>query len=284
MSLIRVLLTSQVTLTHVFQVDEVLTDASGSVTATVKRLDGTSIAGSPFTAAHPSLGTYTFALPGQANLDTLTVDWSGSVAGATVVVRDYAEIVGGFGFGLAELRTRYNLNAATYRTDKLAAVRLETEQECERICGQAFVPRFARVELISNGGFTELVLPRINVRALRAISADGTAWTADQIAAVLWSDSGVLPAPDTVWARGRYMVEFEYGLDQPPEYIHTAEMLRAKTLLSQPTSGVPARAAQFTLADGGVYRLSLPTRESTGIPEVDGAYAKETVALRGWAA
>jgi hypothetical protein len=60
-------------------------------------------------------------------------------------------------------------------------------------------------------------------------------------------------------------------------------MLRCKTLLSQPKSGIPARAASFSLADGGVYRLSLPSRESTGIPEVDGAYAKDTVDLDlGW--
>jgi hypothetical protein len=279
MSLIRVLLTSQVTLSHEFRVDEQLTDASGSVTATVKRLDGTSIVGSPFTAAHASLGVYTFALPGQAQLDSLTIDWSGSIAGATIVVRDYAEVVGGFLFGLAELRTRHALSS-TYTTAALADARTEVEQECERICGQSFTPRFARVAL-GGSGLDTVVLPRMNVRAVRAVTVDGVS----QLAPVEWAESGVLTMSGGVWPIGRrnIIVEFEYGWDGPPEYIRTAAMLRCKTLLSQPKSGIPARAASFSLADGGVYRLSLPSRESTGIPEVDGAYAKDTVDLDlGW--
>ncbi len=279
MSLIRVRRTTRQTLTQELRVDGVLTDASGTLTCTTRRLDGTLV--DTAAAGHPSIGTYTYAPPEQALLDTLTVDWTGTLAGSPIAsLRDYVEVVGGFMFGTSELRTRHSLSSA-YSEAALAETRTEVEQECERICGQSFTPRFARVAL-GGSGVDTVVLPRMNVRAVRAATVDGVS----QLAAVEWAESGVLTMPGGVWPAGRrnVIVEFEYGWDLPPEYIRTAGMLRAKTLLSQPKSGVPARAASFTVADGGVYRLSLPTRESTGIPEVDGAYAKETVALDlgGW--
>ena len=283
MSLIRVLRTAQQTLTHQFRVDEQLTDAAGAVTVVVARLDGTQIGGSPFTADHPGEGTYSFALPGQPELDTLTVDWSGTVAGAAVTVRDLVEVVGGFFFGLDEVRARHSLSAA-YTSAKLAETRVEVEQECERICGQEFVPRFFRVALDGNDRSC-LLLPRAGIRALRAVSVGGTVYGPEQLAGVWWSESGVLELPCGWWPRGRrnVVVEIEAGMDYPPEPIRTAGMLRLKSLVDQPKSGVPSRAASFTVADGGTYRLSLPTRERVGIPDVDGPYEKFTVDPGGFA-
>jgi hypothetical protein len=37
----------------------------------------------------------------------------------------------------------------------------------------------------------------------------------------------------------------------------------------------------FTIADGGTYRLSLPDEYKTGIPDVDGPYARYSRRARG---
>lgn len=280
MSLVRLLKTAQVTLTHEFRVDETLTDAAGAVTATVKRLDGTAISGSPFTAAHPGLGTYTFALPGQASLDELTVDWSGSVAGATVVVRDYVEVVGGFLFGLAEARAAHPgfISTSTYQPSLLAAARIEVEQECEAICRQAFVPRFARLTLSGNDT-PRLGTPLSMLRTVRAVSVGGVAWSAPDTAAVGVSDHGVLTRPGgAIWPSGasNVVVELEHGWDFPPEEIRQAAILRLRSRIAATTSGVPDRAVSFSVQAGGVYRLSTPSRQRTGIPGVDGPYERYT--------
>src|SRR6266542_4321437 len=103
MSLVRVLRTTQVVLSHTFYVDETATSATGSVTYSIKRLDGTVVTSG--TAAGPiTTGVYTVTVPAQATLDVLTVDWTGVVAFATVTARDIVEFVGGFIFGLAEVR------------------------------------------------------------------------------------------------------------------------------------------------------------------------------------
>jgi hypothetical protein len=282
MSLVRILRTAQVTLSHTFFVDETATDASGPVTYAFKRLDGTSVASG--TAAHPgSPGVYTAVLPGQAELDTITLDWTGTIGGAAVTVRDFVEIVGGFLFGLAEARAmRPPLSATTYPAATLAARRIEVEQECEAICRKAFVPRFARY-LLDGSGTDELVLPDMQVRAVRsakvAVRAGGTfiALSVDQVAAVAPDASGVLVRDDgDVWPRGRknVLVEYEHGLDYPPEEVRTAAMLRLRSRLGMGNTGVPDRAISFTVAEGGVYRLSTPGKDRTGVPDVDAAYLR----------
>ena len=63
MSLIRVITSAPATLTHVFAVDEVPTDAAGTVTVAATRLDGTAV--SSGNAGHGDPGVYTYALPAQ---------------------------------------------------------------------------------------------------------------------------------------------------------------------------------------------------------------------------
>lgn len=273
MSLVRILVTSKVTLSHTFTVDETPTDAAGAVTATVKRLDGVD-AGSG-TASHDSLGTYSWPVT-RSVLDTLTVDWSGSIGGTTVTARDLVEVVGDFFFGLAEARDELKLSTAVWPSVKLAAKRTQVERECERICRRAFVPRFER-EVLSGTGTERLALKRSELRVLRSVSVGGVAWSAPDVAAVGLSDSGVLTRPDgAVWPAGlrNIVVEYEHGWDYPPEDLRDASLLRLRSILPRAKSGIPERATSFTDPTGGVYRLSVPTAESTGIPEVDGTYAK----------
>lgn len=286
MSMVRVLVTTKVTLTHTFYVDETPTDLTGNCTVTIKRLDGTAVTSG--TAIHPgSAGVYTFAVPEQAQVDMLTVDWSGTLAGATVSVRDYVEIVGGFLFGIAEARAKHPslANTTTYPSSLLAAKRIEVEQECERICRRAFVPRFARVAL-SGDGTDRLPLPRnlllgggSEIRAVRAISIAGTAWSVGDVSALGFTDFGVLKRPGgAIWpaGTGNIVVEYEHGWDYPPVELSEAAILRLRSRIAYTLSGIPDRATSFTVTEGGTYRLSTPSAQRTGIPDVDGVYERYT--------
>ncbi len=280
MSLVRVLRTTQVVLSHTFYVDETATSATGSVTYSIKRLDGTVVTSG--TAAGPiTTGVYTVTVPAQATLDVLTVDWTGVVAFATVTARDIVEFVGGFIFGLAEVRALTPvLDSTKYPTATLAKKRIGVEQECEEICGQAFVPRFARVAL--QAGRSPLVLPNINCTALRAVTVDGVAQT---LTGLVLSRSGVLSGglwPD-IWPRSTVIVEYEHGMEYPPEDLKDAAMLRLRSRLNQTDTGVPQRALSFSATDGGTYRLSTPSRKRTGIPDVDGTYERYTPDRGGFA-
>ena len=288
MTYVRVLKTAQVVLSHTFYVDETPTDAIGAVTYSVKRLDGTVVASG--NATGPSAQhVYTVTVPAQSQLDMLTVDWTGTVGGAAVTARDFIEVVGGFIFGLAEARAvPPALDATRYPTDKLAQKRIGVEQECETICGQAFVPRFARVAFTLDADArgtsitSKLALPHINVTALRAITVDGAA---QSVTGLSVSQSGVLRG--LVWTGtiigSRIIVEYEHGMDYPPEDLKDACMLRLRSRLTQGDSGVPQRALSFSVQDGGVYRLSTPSATKTGIPDVDGVYERYTIGMGGFA-
>jgi hypothetical protein len=278
--LTRVQTTVKVTQSHTFRIDGQLQDAGGAVTATVKRLDGTAVvAGS---ANRDSQGVYSFALIPSAVPDTWTLDWSGSFAGATVIVRDIVEIVGDFLFGIDEVRTEFNL-AAKYTLGTLITKRIEVEQECEDICRRAFVPRFKR-RLIDGSGTPEIIVPDLYLRTVRAASTAPyagqtmTALDAASLAALAAEPHGVIIRDDgQVWPLGHrnVIVEYEHGEDYPPETIRTGAKLRLNSMKDRATSGIPQRAVQFTTTDGGIYRLSQPGRDTTGVPEVDAYYARQ---------
>ena len=230
-------------------------------------------------------------LPGQANVDTITADWSGSVGGGAVTVRDVVEVVGGFLFGIEEARNAPPpLSATKYPNAMIAAKRIGTEVECERICGQAWVPRFERIALNGNGT-SRLATPRVNLRALRAVRVDGVTWSAADVAAVGVTAAGLLvrsPAVSwggPVWPVGvaNIIVEYEHGADMPPLEIREAAIMRVRYRLGMTDTSVPYRAVSFTSAEGGVYRLSTPSKERTGMPDVDAAYQGNTVDLGGFA-
>lgn len=272
MTLIRTLVSSATLVTHTFYVGETATDASVGVNVTVKRLDGTTVTSGA--ATHPGTGQYSFTVPAQSTVDTLTVDWvATSIGGAVVTARDYVEVVGGFLFGIAEARALPPaLDATLYPTALLQARRIGVEVECERICGRAFVPRFSRRSLIGNGT-PRLPVPDTYLRSVRAVTVAGTALTQTELDALLVVESGAIRRVGSVWpVDTRVVVEYEHGMDFPPDDIRDATMLRLRSRLAPTDSGVPQRAISFTIAEGGVYRLSTPGKFRTGIPDVDGVY------------
>jgi hypothetical protein len=282
MTFVRILRTTRVTMSHTFYVDGVATDATGTPTVSIKRLDGTEVATPSVSHSGVGTGTYTYVFPEQAQLDTLQAIITATVAGAPIEQSDWVEIVGAFLFGLAEARNMPPvLSAVQWPDEVLAQRRISTEMECERICGQAFVPRFGRVALSGNNR-AALVLPRSNIRAVRSITLDGALQTAD---AYTWTRSGVIARKVGWWTVGssNVIVEFEYGMDYPPPDLTDAAMLRLRSRIAQGKSEIPSRASSYTVQGGGVYRLSMPTREKTGHPDVDGVYEGYTPVEAGFA-
>jgi hypothetical protein len=282
--LVRILTTVQQTVLHTFYVDEQPTDATGSVTTSLKRLDGTVVASGTGTLQGTGSGTYSYAVPASALVDTRTLDWTGTVAGAAVTARDIIEVVGGFYFTLKEARDAYPSlsDVNKYPSALLAAKRIVVEQECERIRRQAQVPRFGRF-IVDGSGTTELIVPDMELRTCRAASIAGnaagpfTALPAPSLAAIAAEPSGVLIRTDgEVWPAGRrnVIVEYEYGLDSPDLSIVDASKARLRYIISAPRSGIPDRALSWTTNEGGTYRITVAGPESTGDPDIDAVYKR----------
>ncbi|MFJ8818206.1 hypothetical protein [Amycolatopsis thermoflava] len=282
MAVTRVARTATAVLRHTFVVDETPTASTTTVTVSVTDANGTVVASGD--AIAEDAGTYVFTLPSQAQLQVLTVGWSATIAGAAVVETDYVEIVGGFYFTLVEGRASDSSLAdqAKYPTAALKAARLEVEIECEQICERAFVPRYGRAVLDGTGN-EQIMLPDADVRTIRAVRVAPqvgqtfVALTALQLAALAVTADGMLERTDGVaWTEGRsnVIVEYEHGWDTPPQDLKEQALVRFRSLAAKHRTGIPDRAQSFTAVDGGTYRLSLPGRFATGIPDVDAVYSR----------
>jgi hypothetical protein len=292
MTLTRVARTSTSVLSHTFYVGETPTDSAATVTVAVTDANGDPVtSGNATHQGAADSGEYAFTLPSQSELSLLTVAWSATIAGAAVVETDQVEVVGGFFFTLAEGRGSDSSLADTdkYPTSDLVTKRVEVEQECERICDRAFVARYARV-VVDGTGHSDLVLTHpdpdrtpAHVRTIRRVSmaprADETFvdFTAGELAALRVADDGTLRRLDGALFTegfGNIVVEYEYGLDAPPDDLKQMTLRRFRSRLNLNKTGVPDRALSFTLEGGGAFRLSMPGAWATGIPDVDAAYAR----------
>lgn len=279
--LTRVLRTAASTLRHTFYVDEDAT-AAGTVAVVITDANGATVTSGDATQA----GTeYTFVLPAQAALANLTVSWAGSL-GTEI---DQVEIVGGFFFGIPAARGSDPdlADTAKFPYARLLAARVETEQECEYICDRAFVPRYGRATL-NGSGTDQLVLGTHDIRAIRAIRVAPrfgqpfVPLTAPELAEVSVTVDSVLERHGVDWTEGRdnVIVEYEWGLDSPPEDLRRASLRRLRSLAPM-RSRLPDRATSYTANDGTSYQLDLPGAFETGMPDVDAAYARYSMRSTG---
>lgn len=287
MSLVRALTTSPLRLTRTYKVDEQLTDASGPVTVDVARLDGTAVAGSPFTATQSGTGVYYISPTPSLLTDTWVADWNASLGGAATKVRDFVEWVGAFIYELSAGRpARVTGNTTQWTTADLATRRIQAENDCEALTRTTWVPRFKRVALSGRGDQT-IVLPHSDIRAIRAVKVDGTVWTQDQIDNLWWYPDGTVTQPSGWWPPGarNCIVEYEHGRDYADPTVSDACSKHGRILLTTSKPGtVPANAISFTAQDGGTYRISAPAVDRVGVPEIDGIYARwGSQQTGGWA-
>lgn len=273
MALYRVLRTAKATLSRTFFLDEEVTDATGEVTVTVTRLDGTLVQSGAAVGPDADHG-YVFTFNGSDDLDELTLTWAATVGGDAIVLdADAIQVVGGFYFGLGEMRgiDAVFANTGRYPTQRLIEARTEVEDEFERITGQAFVPRFARETLSGDGGrLLKLGWPRL--RRVRAVTVGDTAWTGDAVDGFGVDPLGILRYEGGWTAgQGNIVVEYEHGLDRPPSDITRAFKLRAKSFLLTTNSPLPDRAERIATTEVGLVTLAVASKDRTGIPEVDAA-------------
>jgi len=256
------------------------TNAS-DVTVGVTRADGTQLMDADTAATNDENGNWHVAVTASqtATLDLLTAQWTVS---GVVVATTIHEIVGGYLFSTGEAFDQESSLQQKVNAGQLLAIRRAVEDEFERICAVAFVPRFARVTVDGNGAMTVL-LPHPKVRTIRSVRVYSspttfTDLTTANLAALTLDDLGRLTRADYlpfICGSENVLVTYEHGYDRPPDEIRRAAIVRARERINWSKSATPDRATSYTsAADGGTYRLNTADAFSTGNPEVDAVLAR----------
>lgn len=250
--------------------------AAGAVTVRVQKGDGTDLLPAGTATTTGATGVYGVELTAAqtADLNLLTATWTEDGVERAVTLH---EIVGGVYFTVAQARARdASITEAKYDAETVRTARTEVEQQCEEICGVAWVPRFARVELdVHAGGW--VALPNQQVRSIRSVSSvlsDGSldAWSADRLAELV-AERGLRVGVTS----GRLVVEYEHGYDRPPADLVTAAIQHLRHQLNTfTTSSLVDRATQVQTIEGQNLQLATPGRFGfdTGIPTVDAVYQR----------
>lgn len=283
MSYTQVLRDTGTNLTVTFYADAVAVDADGVVTVTITKTDGTALATDAATT-HGSTGQYSFALADQADLDYLTVVWTGVFGGLTQTQTDYVEIVGAYYFTLAELKAQPNMGAKT--AAQLSTARRWFETTFESFTGSSWIPRYKRIRADGTGS-NVLVLPDTPIRSLRKVrvysnTTTYTDYTADELADIDLNYGIATRRTLGVWARGttNTVVDYEYGHDYPPEDIKQAGLVAARVFLMGDNVGDRVYSIQ---TDVGIAFQSTPGKNRPfGIPfadEVANRHAGQNVAI-----
>jgi len=218
------------------------------------------------TAALGSL-SYAAAAASLGSLDTYALTWTGTVSTVSHEWPSTVEICGGYLYEHHELLAFDDAFTGRSQAD-LDAARTKAEVRFEQAAGVAFVPRCQR-EILVGDGTTRLRLTRPALRTIRSASIDGTALTADELAALVKREWGAVDRTDgLVWtADAEILICYEHGEDSPPEPVSLAAILLAQEYLAK--RNIASRATSES-TDVGFLRLSIAGRDRpTGIPEVD---------------
>lgn len=255
------------TLTHTFQVDGVATNPSPDIaTVTIARADGTALvpAGS-VTEAGVGVVTLTLTPAETALLDTLTITWTASFAGQAQQFIDIVEIVGGFLFTLAQAKARL----PSQSNETLQATRTLAEQELERACQVAFVPRYAR-EKRDGDGTNLLMLKWPKVRAIRSVSVDETPQVAGDfdLGEYVVHSSTYLPR-----GYGNVMVGYEHGYNAGEVNASRAALMLVERYLAEQPAGERVVSASV---DSVSFRLAVA---GTNGQPFDVPYVNQFVAM-----
>jgi hypothetical protein len=240
----------------------------------IKNGAGTSVL-APATAASIASGiSYDAAYTVLAALDTYTCTWTGMKALVAKEWTSIVELCGGYLFEISEMRAfdAAFANVTTFSDAKMRAARTAAEQRLEMACRVAFVPRARRLALVGNGT-SSLALPDNAVRSVKALTVDGTAFTAGELAALDVREWGRVSRTDGLtFEYGKPIsIFYEHGEDYPDAPVVQAAMLLAREYLVR--SALSSRAT-VEATDVGFFRVSVagPDRP-TGLPEVDAVIA-----------
>lgn len=288
----RILRNTPTTLSVTFTVDEVPTDPDGA-TANFSALkaDGTThTASTP--ATRTGVGAFTYSMPSQANLNVLATSWTATMSAQPVTIKSSVEVVGDFYFTISDLRAyekKFTDNPSIYTYDKLSKARQATEEEFERICHRAFVPRFGR--WVGQGdGSKELWLDHSDVYLLTKFTINGVDQLSYQTSGQLRidrDDTKLLYFTEqsgmTFTNNADIVVEYEHGFKVTPFPIYDKAKKRARMYAMGQNVRTDERVSVISDRDGGRYNMATPgmemgfgryTRSSMGIwwigvPDID---------------
>lgn len=251
----------------------------GTVTVGVTRSDGTVVvaAGTATTAPSTAPSTRTVALTAAqtSQLDVLFATWT--VSGTEIAVTRH-DVVGGFYYGVDDLRAAEPSTSTDRSVEEVHAVRAHVETLIEQSTGVAFVPRFD-VAYLEGNRTCHVVLPRWYLRRFRWIklwssNTESSAFT-DTACAAIRPDAGGVMRLDHVADGGLvgYMVEvgFEHGMDAPPADVAREALVFARSQGTRGKRSMPEAATSQRLDNGTFITLATPGVGNwhTGIPTVD---------------
>lgn len=268
----RILRNTGATLTYTWEVDGTATDPTGNTTTvTITRADGTAVVTDAATT-RTGTGVYTYALGPQANLDMLTVAWTGEFSGADATVYTYAEIVGGHLFTESQARafkvgSTAVLTAALYSDSELAGARDRITDLLERRTGRSWIPRFGRYTCAGNGAY-DLMLPHRDIITLQSVTIGGTSQTIGNYD--FDPDTGVVYAKSSAFTHATYatprnvVIEYEYGKQHIEDGV---DRIALRWLMATVVrNNTPDRAMTVTNEIGN---MTLAPFNPSGDPEVD---------------
>lgn len=263
------------TLTHTFLVDGTPTNPSpDTATLTITRDDGTAVVtAAAATEAGTGLVTYTLTPAQTATLDRLRFDWTATFGGQPQTFTDWVEIVGGFICGLDQLKALFPTRSA----GELADIRTQVEQRLERELGYATVPRYASETVPVSAGRIWL---RPRIRAIRAVTVDGTVYTAGQLAALtVHSTFGIVDLGWRSWCATspEAHVTYEHGQDEPDTDVARVALLLAgetfaaagSTEIRPTVDDVAALERTRTVTTAGVVHATFDTQTRPTAVQVD---------------
>lgn len=145
----------------------------------------------------------------------------------------------------------------------------------ERECGTSFIPTVVEDERLSGGGLDWLALRHTYVQSVEAVTVDDTAYTSDEVEALLVQDGFLYQPSYGTWpstARGNVLVSYTHGYStEPPVDLKEAMMRAARywLLTQHQWSAADARSTSISNEFGNV-QLSVAGRDRpTGLPDVD---------------
>ena len=271
-----------------------LDDATTGLTVGVTSADGTEViaAGTAATdagASRPGVWTKSLTAAQTGSLGILTATWKAS-SGNTLDVTTH-EVVSGFYFEPGEFRDTEQAPSSKFDDDRVKRARRQVEEDFERICDVAFLPRYAR-ERFDGTGTTCILLPHTKVRTIRTVRvySDSTTYTSfdsTELAALdIEGQLGieVIRTDGNTWTSGyrNIVVEYEHGYIRPPQSVKEAAMRYARHVLTQSKSGLSQRFI-FEANTGATIGLARAEMWKTGIDEVDSILQRFSLRVPGFA-
>jgi hypothetical protein len=237
--------------------------ASGTLTCTITRADGTAVgSANRATAAGQGVGAYTCALTTAEalTLDVLTAVWSD---GGVVRATSYHRIVGAFPFDIAELSQRAGIAEDTNR-DELLVERDRITDLFEEYVG-AVVPRYDLEQWQATGTCTHVLRHR-PVRTVRSVTVDGDAENVDDLEVDY--ASGVVTGD--VLFYDSCTIGYEHGLDRPPHDLRDAMITAVADSIHRRRGVVGPRVRSISDGMGVTQQFGYAGKDHpTGLDEVD---------------